>query len=426
MISKKQILDLLWNNPIEVGHWVGFKDLTNIHNEWLRSFLYYDKDQTLQGHRGSYKTTTLALFFALHMIIKPNESILFFRKTGTDVGEILRTTSNILKAGCTQRIVQILYGKNLVIKNSSVEITTNLKTRITGNAQLVGLGIGTSITGKHADIIVTDDIVNVNDRVSKAAREATKRAYTEMQNIKNRCGRFINTGTPWHQEDAFSLMPNIKKYDCYHTGLISKDEISFLKKSMPPSLFAANYELRHIASEDIIFMNPVTGADPSLVEQARYCHVDAAYGGGDYTAFTIVKKTNNKYYVFGKLWHGDIEECIDSIVMWREHFNAGKIWVEDNADKGYLAKELRKQGERVVTYHESMNKYLKIVAYLKGAWSNIAFVQGTDEAYIQQITDYTDVAEHDDAPDSLASLIRVLWGKSNEDERYKSIFDKGV
>ena len=57
-IGKSEILDMLWDNPIQVGYWIGFKDFTDMHNEWLKSFLYADDDQTLQGHRGSYKTTT--------------------------------------------------------------------------------------------------------------------------------------------------------------------------------------------------------------------------------------------------------------------------------------------------------------------------------------------------------------------------------
>ena len=138
MISKREILDLLWERPIEIGHWVGFKDLTDMHNEWLRRFLYADEDQTLQGHRGSYKTTTLSLFFALNPIVSPNETILFFRKTGSDVNEIIRQTSHIMHSGCVQEIVQTLYGKNLeLLKDSNSEIHTNLATSIKGQSQIV-------------------------------------------------------------------------------------------------------------------------------------------------------------------------------------------------------------------------------------------------------------------------------------------------
>ena len=71
-------------------------------------------------------------------------------------------------------------------------------------------------------------------------------------------------------------------------------------------------------------------------------------------------------------------------------------------------------------YWEDTNKFLKITSYLKGEWKNIVFVDGTDEEYIQQILDYNEDAEHDDAPDSLASIIRTLWGKTPEDKRTTS------
>lgn len=421
MITKEEALKLLWERPIEIGHWVGFKKLTEINNEWLRDFLYYKDDQTKQGHRGSYKTTTLSLFIALHTLEKPNETVMYFRKTDTDVAEVARQTSKILQSGCVQMLSQAIYGRGFKItKDSNSELQTDLTTSILGASQIVGLGIGTSITGKHADIVVTDDIVNLKDRISRAERERTKIAYQELQNIKNRNGRFINTGTPWHKEDAFTLMPNLKKYDCYSTGLMSDAEIKAVKDKMTPSLFAANYELRHIAAEDVIFSEPNMGADRSKAEQG-IAHIDAAYGGEDYTALTIAKRTNGTLYLFGKLWHRSIEQLEDEIIHYRKMFNAGQIYCEDNADKGFLARDLRKKGERVTLYHESMNKFLKITSYLKFEWRNVVFVEGTDDEYIEQILDYNENAEHDDAPDSAASIVRIYSRKS--DTEYKPLWN---
>lgn len=410
-LTREQILNLLWERPIEIGHWVGLTDLTDINNEWLREFLYGKEDYTLQAHRGSYKTTTLSLFFAINAIENPNETVLFFRKTGTDVNEILRQTSNILNSGCMREIVRVLYHKELALPvDTNSQISTNLVTSISGSAQLVGLGIGTSITGKHADIVVTDDIVNLKDRQSQAEREKTKRAYMELQNVKNRGGRFINTGTPWHKEDCFTLMPNPKKWTWKDTGLISEEEAEVLKARMTNSLFAANYELRHVAEDDIIFDNPVTGGDPSMVEQG-VSHTDAAYWGSDTTAFTIVKRHGDTFYVFGKVWEKHVDNCMDMIEMYHNQFHCGKMYNELNADKGYLAKQFRQRGIKVISYTENENKYIKITSYLKFDWKNVVFVEGTDEKYIQQITDFNENAEHDDCADSLSSLIRVLGGK---------------
>lgn len=423
MITKEQALNLLWKNPIEVGHWVGFKDLTELHNEWLRSFLYSDEDQTLQGHRGSYKTTTLSLFFALHAIEAPNEPLLFFRKTGSDVTEIIRQTSNILKTGCIQELVYALYGKGLILTvDKNNEINTNLSTAIKGQSQIVGLGLGTSITGKHADIVVTDDIVNIKDRISSAEREKTKIAYQELQNIKNRGGRFINTGTPWHKDDAFTLMPNPKKYDCYSTGLIKPEQIEDLKLHMSPSLFSANYELKHIADDNVLFAEPMQGAGEIKVQNG-ICHLDSAFYGEDYTAFTIMTYEGGKYYVFGKIWRKHVEDCYGQILNLCAKFACGKMYIEKNADKGMVSRDLRNLGIRTVNYNESMNKHVKISTYLKAIWAEVIFVDGTDPEYIEQICDYTEDAEHDDAPDSCASLARIMYPKIAKREGRKNVAD---
>lgn len=420
--EQEQAFDLIFYHAHELGHMLGFCDLTEMHAEWIHNFLTMQEDYTLQGHRGSYKTTCLSIFLALVPVLWPDLTTLFFRKTSGDVEEVIRQVANIIKSGAFRKLSRMIHGREIwLVKETVNELQTNLTRTYRGTSQLVGLGIGTSITGKHADIVVTDDIVNLEDRTSKAEREKTKRAYMELENIKNPGGRFVNTGTPWHVDDAFTLMSEPDKYDYERTGLLSKEKVERLKEKMLPSLFAANYQLKHIASEDIIFSDPVVDADPAILQQAKHCHIDAAYGGEDYTAFTIARKTEGKYYVFGKLWRKGIDDCEDEIITYRKAFNAGRIYCETNADKGYLAKDLRRRGERVVEYAETTNKFFKITSYLRGVWKDVVFVSGTDDAYIQQICDYNENAEHDDAPDSLASIVRELWGKRDENRKHTDL-----
>lgn len=371
-------------------------------------------DHTLQAHRGSYKTTCVSVILALLIILLPNKRILFMRKTDSDVKEIIKQVQNILLDPHTQVFVMAIYGVQLkLLVANATEITTNLTTDVKGSAQLVGIGTGASLTGKHFDIIFTDDIVNVQDRISKAERDHTKIIYQELQNIKNRGGRIFNTGTPWHKDDAFSLMPDPEKWDWKQTRIISDEEAEQIKSSMTASLFAANYELRHIASDDVLFWDPQTGADPSMVQQGD-AHIDAAYGGEDWTAFTIINKklvdNKPKYFVLGKCWRKHVDDVEDQCISLYREFMCNKLYNETNGDKGYLNKDLKAKGVRSVSYHEDMNKYLKISTYLKAVWNDVIFVTGTDEAYINQICDYNEDAEHDDCPDSLASLIRKKWG----------------
>lgn len=422
MLTRQQAVDLLKNHPVKFAKMLGFDKLTSLHEDWIKSMVYGKGDVSLMSHRASYKTTCVSLALSIIIILLPNLRTLFLRKTDTDVKEIIKQVQKILLDPHTQYIVFSIYGVNIKLNvSSATELTTNLTTDVKGTNQLVGIGIGSSLTGKHFDRIFTDDIINIIDRISKAERERTKLIYQELQNIKNRNGRIFNTLTPWHPESAESLMPNIQRYDCYETKLITPEELEEIKEKMIPSLFACNYELKHIASDDIIFLYPNIDADPALAEQG-FGHIDAAYGGEDYTAFTICSRRDGKYYVFGRLWHKAVDEVEDEIILLRQQFLCGKIYTEDNADKGYLAKDLRKKGERVSTYTEHWNKYIKITTFLKRVWKDVYFVRGTDAEYINQICDYNEDAEHDDAPDSLASLIRQMKNKDTETGGYKSIF----
>lgn len=425
-LTPQKAIDFLTKTPDEFGHLLGFTKLGKLHRKWIIEMVKGQDDKTLQASRGTYKTTCVSLALAIIIIVFPNRRTMFMRKTDTDVKEVIKQVQKILLNPKTQVLVQAIYGEPLLLTvQSATEISTNLTNDIKGTSQLVGIGTGSSLTGKHFDFIFTDDIVNINDRTSRAERERTKLVYQELQNIKNRGGKIFNTGTPWHKDDCFSIMPNIEKYNCYNKEvkkIISDEQLEKIKKGMTASLFAANYELKHIADDDVIFTSPQMNGDPQLVKNGT-AHCDAAFGGGDYTAYSLSAYHNGKYYVLGKCWQKAVDDVMNKIVEIHNDNLGGKLYTEKNADKGYVAKEFRKRGLRTVTYSENQNKYVKICTHLKGVWNNVIFVEGTDQDYIDQICDYNDNAEHDDCPDSLASLIRVLAKRNDtEEESQVSIF----
>lgn len=410
----EKTVDIIRYSPYKLGHSVGFTKLNTLNNNWIIDMAFGKGDRTLQAHRNSYKTTCVSIALALIIIAYPNDKTMFMRKTENDVKEMIEQVYKILDHSVTKYLVRALYGVDLQFeKSSATEITTNLTNDPRGTSQLVGMGINGSITGKHFERIFTDDIVNLQDRLSKAEREHTRQIYQELQNIVNRGGRIYNTGTPWHVDDCFELMPNPKRYDCYHTGIMSADDIEDKRAHMLPSLFAANYELKHIASEDVIFKDPQTGFDAALARDG-YMQIDCAYDGADYTAMTIIKKTGDKWFVFGKMWRKHCQDCESDIYKYYQQFLCASCYNEKNPDKGMYAQKLRARGMHVIGYHEDQNKFIKISSYLYDEWQNVYFVNGTDDEYIEQICSYTAEADHDDAPDSLASAIRVKWNKKSE------------
>lgn len=425
-MTRQQAVDFLVNRPAEFAHMLGFTKLGDIHNQWINDMVTGREDKTLQASRETYKTTCVSISLSLIIILLPKLRVMFMRKTDADVKEVIRQVQKILEDPHTQYFVKTIYGVGLAMPTrNSTEINTNLSTDAKGTSQLVGAGIGSSLTGKHFDRIFTDDIVNINDRISRAERDRTKLMYQELNNVKNRGGRIFNTGTPWHPDDCFSIMPEPVKYDCYYPAfseMFTPEILADKKSKMTASLFAANYELKHVADDDVIFTDPQTGADPELAMNGN-SHVDAAFYGEDYTAFTAMAIHDGKFYVFGKIWRKHIDDIMDEIVEWHNKFLCVKMYNETNADKGYVAKQFRARNLKVSTYAEIQNKYIKIVSHLKFEWENVIFVRGTDKAYIDMICDYNETAEHDDAPDSLASLIRIMARRKNTaDQPYQSIF----
>jgi len=412
LIEAGEYVNLLMHNPIQIARWLGFADmLDDLHGEWIKTMMLSRRDETILAHRGSFKTTCLTIAIASLMILHPSRNIIFLRKTDSDVKEVTRQVTKLLQSNVYRHIAKKIYDVDLAFTEATAfTITTNLTADNRGRSQMLGVGIGASITGKHADIVITDDIVNIKDRISKAEREYAILAYAELQNIKNRGGRILNTGTPWHKEDCISKMPNIQRFDCYTTGLISRDDIEVLRSKMSPSLFAANYELQCIADSDTLFDNPAFTKDISLIYNG-VAHIDAAYGGGDGTAFTILKQHGDKLIMFGKRWDRHVDDCLREIYAYMDYYRAGRIYVEKNADKGYLSNAINKAGRYAQAYNESMNKFIKISTYLRKHWPDIYWLEDTDSEYINEILDYMENANHDDSPDSAASLIREVMGK---------------
>lgn len=401
------VIKSLKEHPEKYLYMMGFTHQSEAYHHWMREMVFGKNDHSIQAFRGSGKTTCVSASLAMLMFMYPNLRIAFMRKTDSDVREVVAQVKRMLEAQETKALTAMIWGHQVnLTRASQTELSTNLTNDPRGSSQLTGMGINGSLTGKHYDVIFTDDIINLKDRTSRAEREHTKAVYMELQNIKNRGGRIFNTLTPWHVDDAATLMPEAEKWDWQSMPeIFTQEDAEQIKPRMTPSLWAANYELRHIPSDDVIFTDPQRGAPIEMVMQGE-CQTDAAYYGEDFTAFSALNIHDGKVYVYGRMWRKHVDDCMDAICADVERLMLGRMYMENNADKGYSARAFKERGVRVAGYTEHMNKHVKIVTYLKTAWPDIVFCEGTDEAYINQICDYTEDAEHDDAPDSLASLVQ--------------------
>ena len=413
MEKDRALATLMVKHPVRLAHELGYDLLREgLHDRWIHEMVFGHDDMTLQSHRGSYKTTCVEVALWVILLTRPDLTIGFQRKGENDVAEVLAAVSRMVEHPLTQEIAQSIYSQPLKLTTaSSTAISTSLACNVSGSPQLTGIGIGGSLTGKHWDIIFTDDIVTLRDRVSRAERERTKQVYRELQNVKNRGGRIVNTGTPWHKDDAFQLMPEPVRWPWDKTGLVTQEEAETLKKQMTHSLFAANYELRHVAEEGAVFEGECQSFTDKELLYDGIMHVDAAYGGSDGTAITCIKWAGNEVYVHGELFREThVDRCMARILELHKGLRLGSVYLERNADKGYLAEKLGGYSLPVHTYQETANKFVKISTHARGAWAHLHRLESERQAsldYWDEVMDFTEGAEHDDAPDSLACAIRL-------------------
>jgi len=418
---------LVHDHPAKLARLMGFDLMVDgLHDRWISQIAFGKGDKTILAHRGGLKTTADEVAIFLHMLVFPMRTLLFLRKTEADVAEVMGAVRRMLESDAGRELSRIIYHSPAEITVASqTSLSTNLATNPAGSPQVTGYGINGSLTGKHADLIITDDIVTVRDRVSRAERERTKQVYRELQNVRNRGGRIVNTGTPWHPDDAIeTLMPEAERWPWDKTGLVTQEQADELKRSMTRSLFAANYELRHVADEGVLLKGEPTGFSDEELLYNGIMHIDAAYGGDDGTALTCIAWHDGEPYVHGELWPSShVDKHIEHIIQLHDRLRLGTVHLERNADKGYLADKLEDKGLPTHTYQERENKFVKISTHARGEWPHMHRYESGDDAsaeYWDQVMGYAEGSAHDDAPDSLASAIRL------HDSVQVNLFRRGI
>lgn len=474
--TKEELVHLLTREAHLVGRMLGngYDLLEPIHGEWIYEWIINPKNLSVmihQAHRNSYKSTCLRLAIAILMILQPTLIIILIRKSEDAVKELVGGVSKILETPLFQKFVQILHpeithkGGFKKVTDTALIIDTNLNVSLSGEPQLRGVGLGSSLTGKHSKMIITDDIVTLDDRESEAERRNTISKYQELINIisvgKGFEGSIIlNIGTPWHEEDAFQTMEkglpdkhhiqvryenipakertdtqnekirraNMQRglfvYNCYQTGLMTPEQIEQKRKMLNDDvLFAANYELTLVSDDEKPFpkINNVGNYTTAFFSSAWevIATIDGAYGGDDSCSLSIgaMDWDNNTVVVLGKLYKIALDKNYMELAEIMQNYGAFQLYMETNADKGLMGEKFRELGFDVRSYHESQNKHTKIVSTIRPYWREkgeelmpcVQFVQGTDADYLAQIHNYKKGVRHDDAPDNLACLL--LRGK---------------
>lgn len=398
------------HHPHILGHLAGYDKLTPLHSTWIKHIWDTNQHSALQAHRGSYKTTAINVIGSIWwLLFHPDDRIITIRKTFGDASSVLSTIKSIMADPAVGGLFAHLYGDTpKLVVNQSGKLQWNFKQSRTPEGNLNAFGLDSGITGKHGDKVIIDDAVTLKDRVSKAAREATKESLREIYtNIVDPGKPVGHIGTPWHRDDYWAESPVVPLlFPVAKTKLLSAAEIREKKRTTTPFLYSANYDLEIKNNEDMLFKDPKFGAWTWMGTQT-YAHLDAAFQGDHTCALTLMSKVgDDTIQATGFVFAGNVKDWFPFIAKTYRKYRCRALYNENNPDKGYTADSLRTLGLNVVSYAEKQNKTLKIASNLYEAWERIVWDKDTDPEYLAQVCDWAEGVEPDDAPDSAATLLR--------------------
>lgn len=430
--------------PHKFGHLLGFEKLNVEHDQWINLFLRvpHGGRDVLMAHRNSYKTTCGLVALTLLFLLYPELRVLIVRKTDTYAAEVVIALQKIFLHNPVVRMFLVSRWKcySAQTREWSQEKTVfAFKRRVSVQPSLTAAGIGGSITGAHFDYIWLDDIVTKEDRYSGAERERTKAFVYETANVIEPTGSIMITGTPWHSDDFFSVLPSAmfegRKFPIGTINIpeITPEWVAQKKREMTPSLWAANYELAHIFSDDVI------GAfESDATWDCEYCvaFIDSSFSNKkstDSTAVSIVgvtKRGPDRVFLFtGKNFPKSIAdpETQRGVLMLVAKFKPIDTCLESQlADATEIFFTALRDAEKRYTpgwrsnwtkKHQSAAKAERIATHVSANKYKLRALEGTDPGYLAEIANYNKFAEHDDAPDSLAGALE-LWQTSPSVAQY--------
>lgn len=415
--------------PHILGLLVGFKELTKLHSQWIRHIWCQSpgRHTALQAHRGGYKTSACTIIGIVWFLLwHPNARIALVRETYTEAEKTLKAIRRIMMHPAIQEIFRYVHGfypKEIIGQDGAVEY--NFKQTITKEPSVSAYGVLQLPTGSHFDFILLDDVVTLNDKISKAKREKTIYAVREiLTNIIDPDKTVGHVGTPWHKKDAWTITKNFIKFPVYITKVFTDDQIAAKRKLSTDSDWAMNMELRHIADGEKPFASPRAWAPFPTDTGLVVAQLDSKYTGTDTCALTFEVKLGKFVHITGKIYFKHVMDELDSICENIKHYNAREIFIETNADKGMVASQLRaKLREKgiqctVTDYTEKTNKHIKITGIGVPVWPYLIWDTNCDPEFLDQTVEYAEGNEPDDGPDSWTSLIREAYGEDNADWRF--------
>lgn len=338
-----------------------------------------------------------------------------------------------------------LNGASLSVNNANeLKLDTAIQT------SYFGAGVGGTIIGFGASLLaITDDVFNKMEDALSGLKNERVVSWDESamgSRVEGNCCR-IDIGTRWTKDDVIGR--NIDDYDyIVKIPALDTEGKSFceevqttkqylkIKKKISPMTWNAEYMQSPIDIEGQLFRSSELlyyDFIPDVFE-ANIAVCDTADTGTDYLSSPMVKKVGNLYYLYDVIFTQMNMDLTEPLL--KGAFIENKIQIarfESNNGGKLFAKNIEKEVPGTAFYwkQNTENKETRILTDAFWIKKHIVFRKPYDQykcpqgykdgsdydLFMQQVTAYVKgkTDQHDDAPDSLSMLRRLISEIGYED-----------
>jgi predicted phage terminase large subunit-like protein len=300
---------------------------------------------------------------------------------------------------------------------------------------VIGAGVGAGITGRGMFYGIIDDPVKDDEEaMSRTVQEKTwdwyrSTFYTRLEPPED--ARIVLIQTRWGLNDLTGKLieQNPDEWDVLKLPAINENNEALWPERFPISVlnkirvnvgeraWSALYQQEPVDISERIFDNIKYARPTDDLKLIGY--LDPALGGKDYSALTIggFSSIENKFYIVaGFAWQRQLDETYNYVETVCKMANVQVLAVESNQAQIAIGLELKKRGLIVTDVHNFKNKHFRIMHFVKKHWDRIYFAEpdesgnmNFDQSYIRQVLHYSEIVDHDDAPDSLAGFMQAMF-----------------
>lgn len=187
--------------------------MSHCHLDLCKFLMDEDLYQLCIWPRGHQKSTVMAYWCAWWIIKNPDTTILYASATSDLTEKQISFIKNILTSSTVTKywpeLVNPEEGKRECWRAMEFSVDHwKRQDEVIRYPTCKGVGMGGNITGFHADVLILDDIVVMENAETKTTREDVKRYYSLCNSILNPGGKIKSIGTRYHPEDLYNDLIN--------------------------------------------------------------------------------------------------------------------------------------------------------------------------------------------------------------------------